>query len=138
MDKEHEEMIIKSFYNKSIQDRVIFELSSEKKRKNSISSRINSISKNGISEKFMIEIPKPNSEYTVIFDLLKKNGAGDTCYVISFNEEIDGKHLNLSYALEQAVGYGMPSLISCITGKLAYLECEQEYGAPQRYILKRD
>lgn len=74
---------------------------------------------------------------TLILDLLKKNGAGEACYVISFNDEIDGNHLPLAYALEQAVGFGMPSLISCIPSKLAHLECEQEYGAPPRYILKR-
>lgn len=70
--------------------------------------------------------------------MLTKLGAEDYCYAISSNEEIDGKHLPLNYALEQAVGYGMPSFISCIPNKLAYFESEQGFGPPKRFILKND
>jgi hypothetical protein len=137
MDKEYEEIIVKTFFNKSIQNRVLFELFSQKKRKEAI-SRVDSSAKNGLCEKYKIELQKPNSNYIEIFDLLKKNGAGDNCYVLSHCEDIDGKHLPLSYALEKAVGFGMPSIISCIPNKLAYLECEQGYGSPPRYILKKE
>jgi len=41
-------------------------------------------------------------------------------------------------ALENVVGLGMPSIISCIPGKLAYFKSEQGYGPPPRYILKRE
>lgn len=137
MDKEQEELIVKAFFEKTIQNRVMFELSSEKKRKDAI-GRVDSITRNGIQEKYKIEIQKPNSDYKEILNLLKRYGAGDKCYVISFCEDIDGENLPLSFALEKAVGLGMPSIISCIPGKLAYLECEQSYGAPPRYVLKRD
>jgi hypothetical protein len=32
----------------------------------------------------------------------------------------------------------MPSIVSCIPGKLAYFEAEQENGPPPRFILKRN
>jgi hypothetical protein len=63
-------------------------------------------------------------------------GAGDFYYAISFHEEIDGKHSPLDYALEKAVGFGMPSLISCLPDRLAYFESEQVFGPPERFILK--
>jgi hypothetical protein len=59
----------------------------------------------------MIEIPKPNSDPSEIEALLKSYGAGKTCYVISWYEELDGKHLPLGTALEHAVGRGLP--LSC-------------------------
>lgn len=86
---------------------------------------------------YMKEIPKPNSDYEEIAKLLKRYGAGDTCYAISWSETIDGKELPLLAALEKAVGYGMPSIISCIPGKLAFFEAEQEVLPSPRFILKR-
>jgi hypothetical protein len=44
---------------------------------------------------------------------------------------------SLLTAMEHAVEYGFPSIVSCIPNKLAYFEAEQVYGAPPRYILKR-
>lgn len=137
MDKEYEKIVIKSFWDKAIEDRVIYELSSTKKRKDAL-SRFTQLHKKGLCEKYMIKIPKPNSDYIKIKDLLIKNGAGDICYAISFADDIDGKHISLSYALERAVGLGMPSIISCIPNKLAYFEGEQCYGSPPRYLLKRE
>lgn len=80
----------------------------------------------------MIEIPKPNSNYKDIHSLLTSYGAGETCYVISWDQEIDGKYLPLVMVLDRVVGQGMPSLVSCIPGKLAYFEAEQSFGPPPR------
>lgn len=136
MNKELEEIIVKSFFTKRLRERVIFELSSPKRRKNAL-SRLCHTYHTTLLEHYMIEIPKPNSDPSEIEALLKSYGAEKTCYVISWYEEIDGKHLSLRTALERAVGRGLPSLISCIPGELAYFEAEQENGAPPRYILKR-
>ena len=87
-------------------------------------------------KKYMIEIPKPNSDADQILILLKSYGAPRMCYAISLSP-IDGQYLPLDIALETAVGHGMGSLISCIPGKLAYWEGEQCYGPPPRYILYR-
>lgn len=57
---------------------------------------------------------------------------------ISWSDTIDGKDLPLMRVLEKAIGLGMPSIISCIPGKLAYFEAEQEVGSLPRFILKRD
>lgn len=135
MDKELEEIIVKSFFNKRIQQRVLFELFSPKKRRDAI-HRLSNYSIT-LRNEFMFEIPKPNSDPEEIEKLLKKQGAGNDCYAMSCNDTIDGKHMCLTSALEVAVGEGFPSLISCDAGKLAYFEAEQSYGPPPRFILKR-
>jgi len=134
MDNEYEEIIVKSFVKKRIQDRMIYELASAKKRTDALSRLCHNYDIVFIKE-YMIELSKPNSEYIDIVNTLKSYGAKDKCYSISFNEDIDGQYLPLKYALEKAVGFGMPSIISCIPNKLIYFESEQCYGSPARFIL---
>jgi hypothetical protein len=136
VDKEIEAIIVKKFFSKRLQDRVLFELFSKKKRKDAI-GRLSHDYETTLKVDSMIEIKKPNSNPMKITNILKQHGAGELCYSISFSEKIDGKELPLLKALETAVGNGFPSLISCIPGKLAYFEAEQESGVPPRFILKR-
>ncbi|WP_141434499.1 hypothetical protein [Bacillus sp. 03113] len=136
MDRELEELIVKAFFTKRIQQRVLFELFSEKRRMDAM-NRLNHNYSTTLRKEFMIEISKPNSDSEEIEKLLKKQGASENCYAMSWNDKIDGKHISLSSALEVAVGEGFPSIISCIPGKLAYFEAEQVYGSPPRFILSR-
>jgi len=66
-----------------------------------------------------------------LFAILKRLGAPDNCWVIS-EGDLDGQEVNLLAALKEVVGYGMGTLISCIPGRLAYFESEDE-----RYILQK-
>jgi hypothetical protein len=136
MNSNLEKIIVKTFFEKRIQERVLFELSAPNKRKDAI-GRLNHHYKQTLNEKYMIEIPKPNSNYLHIETLLKKHGAGDNCYAVSWSDSLDGQELSLTTALEKAVGLGMPTLISSIPNKLIYFEAEQEFGSPPRYILMK-
>lgn len=137
MNKEIEEIIVKSFFTKRIQDRILFELFSKKDKRHDALSRLCHNYRTTLRKEYMIEIPKPNSDYKEIAKLLKRHGAGDTCYAISWSEIIDGKELPLLTALEEVVGMGMPSIISCIPNKVGYFQAEQEVLPPPRFILKR-
>lgn len=137
MDKEYEGIIVKNFFVKRVQDRVLYELSSKKKRSSALDRLCHDYRYN-LNERYLIQLPKPNSDYNEIVSLLNNYGAVDYCYAISFNKDIDGKHLPLIDALEKAVGFGMPSLISCIPNKLAYFEAEQLSGPPERFIIKKE
>lgn len=137
MDKECEEILVKSFFMKNIQERFLFELFSSKKRKIAI-GRLSHSYKDILHDKYMMEVQKPNTDFNEIAKSLKKYGSEDFCYSISLNPEIDGKYLPLLTALEKSVGFGLPSIISCVPGKLAYFEAEQEFGAPPRFILKKN
>jgi hypothetical protein len=135
MEKETEELVVKAFFKKSVQPRILYELFSQKKRRNAI-DKLNHRYMEMLRKEFMIEIPKPNSDPEEIARLLRKYGAGDTCYSIIWSD-IDGMVLSLDNALDKVVGDGAV-IVSCIHGKLAYFEAEQGYGPPPRFILKRD
>jgi len=135
MDKKIEKHIVKAFFNKRIQERVMFELASSKKRLDAL-SRLSHNYNITLNEKYMIEI-EDGSEEEVIIKLLKENGAKSTCYIISWDKDIDGKELPLDIAIKQSFNKRMPSIVSCISGELAYFQAEQEYRSPPRYILKR-
>lgn len=137
MDKDVETAIVKTFFNKRIQDRVLFELFSSDKRRNRGLNRLCHDYRQALREEYLIEIPTPNSEPKEIADLLKRNGAGKSCYAMSWNSDIDGKHLSIDEALDAAVGYGLPSFILCVPNELAYFEAEQESGPPPRFIVKK-
>ncbi|MDN7245558.1 hypothetical protein [Planococcus shenhongbingii] len=136
MKKDMEELIVKSFFDKRVQDRVLYELFKPEKRDLALHRLCHSYKKM-LKTKYMIEIPPPNSDPSDIFELLKSNKAEKMCYSLSFNKDIDGQEMPLEEALRHAVGFGVPSIISCRPGELAYFEAEQEYGAPPRYLLKR-
>lgn len=137
MDKEYEEALVRNFFNKKIQDRFIYELGSLKKRVNALSRLCYKYPEIFVQE-HLVEIPPPNSDYMEIYRLLKSQGAKDDCYAISFNKNIDGQYLALKNALTEAVGFGMPSIISCFPARLLYFESEQETGPPARFIIKKD
>ncbi len=55
----------------------------------------------------------------------------DSVYAISEDPALDQKELPLAEALEQIVGRGMGTILSCLPGQLAFVETEDE-----RYILE--
>lgn len=83
MNKEIEEKIVKTFFVKRIQQRVLFELSSPRKRYDAFGRRNDLMRK-----ELMFEIPTPNSDPEEIEKLLKKQGAGNMCYVMTSQKVI--------------------------------------------------
>ena len=66
--------------------------------------------------------------------LLKSKGAPDVCHVMSSNPDLDNREMPLSEALLETVGMDAGTMISCIEGKLAYVELG---GFDGRYILEK-
>lgn len=130
MNDNIEELIVKNFFIKQKRERGIYELSSSKKRRNFIWKLSQDIIMNTKTHRISNNL----SSYKDIEKILLNIGAPKECYVMSINQEIDGQILPLNLALSKIIGLG-PALISCIHGKLAYLECEQSFGAPDRFIL---
>jgi len=138
MDKEREEKIVRTFFVKRLQDRVMFELSSSQKRRDAM-WRLCHESEKKLINKYMIEIPKPNSDYVEIAGLLKRYGADKISYCMSLDYDIDGEYLPTIVALENVVSFGLaPSIVSLIPDKLAYFQEEQSYGPPRRFILYKE
>ena len=61
-----------------------------------------------------------------IYRLLQSKGAGSTCWAMSEDSEIDGRELDLREALEHVSGRQIGTMLSCVSGKLAYFESEDE------------
>lgn len=132
MNKEIEEMLVHTFVLKEKRDRALYMLSSNK-RWNLIHNMENV--SNWFNKKYLVKILEPISSYNTVLGIIKKGGGSNRCYVIiPDNPLIDGTEMPLETALKYVVGLG-PAIISCDHGKLAYFECEQSFGAPNRYIL---
>ena len=66
---------------------------------------------------------------------LRELGAAARCYCLCGPDEFDGRELPLAEALAALSGRGLPVLLVCRPGVLAYFEPEYEGGAGQRYTL---
>jgi hypothetical protein len=81
---------------------------------------------------YAIRVPSTHRLTPELSKLLKSRGAPDSCYAISEDDELDGKEVLLLDALALIRGRGIGTFLSCIPGKLAYFEDED-----QRWILER-
>src|SRR5689334_3005485 len=63
---------------------------------------------------------------------LQKRHCPQIVFAISEDPALDQKELPLTEALEEIVGRGMGTVLSCIPGRLAFVETEDE-----RFILER-
>jgi len=117
----HEEAIVKAFILPVRRERYLEFLKSPKNRKKFIDRLAHF---NHLNPKFVVNIPSNQSSSSGILKLLFGRGAGDKCWVISENSDLDGQEMDLQYALKETVGCQMGTFISCIPGKLAYFEDE--------------
>ena len=78
----------------------------------------------GLNPKFVRGLPKGIHSSSQIVALLKHYGAGTGCCVISEDRSLDGREMDLDEAIRKILGHGMGAIVSCVEGKLAYLEDE--------------
>lgn len=66
---------------------------------------------------------------------LRERGAGDRCYLLSEDPELDGRELDLDVALVEIVDGGShyATFVSCVPARLAYFH-DKEPG--NRYVLE--
>lgn len=133
MDKFIEEEFVRAFVIKERRERTLFELTSKKKRRDFFGRLCHNFDQI-LDTRFMESVHASVCDETL--RLLEPNDAPDQCYVMSYGK-LDGQKLILRDALRGVVGMGMPSIVVCIPGKLAYFEAEQEKGPPPRFILKK-
>lgn len=126
-----EEALIRSFVVKPKRDRLIEFLSSRKQRRKATTTLAHF---HDLDPRFIVRLPPDEQSPESIARALRQRGASDTCHVISESEELDGKRLTLEVALEQVVGQGRGTLLSCVPGALGYFEGE---GPGDRCILSR-
>ena len=84
-----------------------------------------------LDPRYIVPIAPREQHVPEILRLLK-NKAPENCYALSEDDELDGKEVLLADALKEIVGRGMGTFLSCIPGRLAYFEDEED-----RSILER-
>ena len=127
----HEEAFIIAFVRREKRGRFRALLSDPRRRAKILSTLAH---QPPLDQRFMHPIDRSNHNPEAIEKLLRTKGARGTCDVLSEWALFDGLKLPLRSALEHVVGAGMGTVISCISGRLAYYEGEDP---GERYILER-
>jgi hypothetical protein len=126
-----EEILIKSFIIKNKRERFTNLLANPKQRVKVTSSLAHF---SNLDPRWVVKLLSDQQNAVSIERILRSKGAGDTCYVISESKELDGKRFSLRTVLDQIIGYGMGTLLSCVPGMLAFYEGE---SPSNRCILER-
>jgi hypothetical protein len=83
--------------------------------------------------RYRLPLPSEKLFFDNILRELQKRHSPNFIFAISEDPALDQKELPLAEALKQIVGRGMGTVLSCIPGRLAFVETEDE-----RYILERN
>ena len=88
-----------------------------------------------IDARFATAVPANEQTATALSARLRALGAGERCYLLSEDSELDGREMPLDEALSIVVGEGtqLATFISCIPGRVAYFHDEEP---ATRYVLE--
>jgi hypothetical protein len=103
------------------------------KRRDKLRSQLPHLSH--LDPRFATPIPTEEQSALVIGAQLREKGAGDRCYLLSEDPDLDGRELDLDDALVEIVDGGShyATFVSCVPARLAYFH-DEEPG--NRYVLE--
>jgi hypothetical protein len=132
-----EEVLVNNFLTERIRDRSLFELRSQKKRKDFFSKMCHDYEDRLIRD-YMIKLPSfhGNEEIITIKKILAQNGAKKNCYVMSYCERDDGKVVPIEDGIQVCRTCLMSNFLIC-TEDLVFFQGEFEGSYPPRFILYR-
>jgi hypothetical protein len=125
----HEALLLRAFLLPRRQERYL-ELLSKPHRRKDVTDQLAHFKH--IDMRWVVALPKNAHDAARILLLLKAKGAPDTCYAISEEEDLDGKEVPLVEAWKTIFERGIGTFLSCLPGRLAYFEDEED-----RWILER-
>ena len=125
----HEEDLIKAFFVPTKRERYLEMIANPRKRKKFLLELSHF---KALDPRYCFAVPKVEHTAEQIAAFLTRKGATPSCWVTSEDSDLDGKELPLLEALKKVVGYQMGTFLSCVPGKLAYFEDEDD-----RWILVR-
>ncbi len=126
-----EEAFVRAFIVAERRERFL-ELLAKPKHRHKITESLAHPNLRWFDARFMKNIPPSQSSAVLIAKLLRQKGGGPTCWAISESSKLDAKEIDLDSVLSDVVGYGTGTILSCIPGKLAFVESEDG-----RFILER-
>jgi hypothetical protein len=128
---QYEQAFIESFVQHTRRERALLCLANRKKRR----KFVDEFAHHGtyiLAPECLRSIRPSQQNPDSIFAILRSLGAPDTCHLIS-EGSFDGEEMELLSALNEVVGRGMGTVISCLPGQLGYFEGELR----ERYILQK-
>lgn len=126
-----EDLTIRAFIVRERRERFL-ELLAHPKRRKKITDSLAHPNPAWFDGRFVKQIPPAQKSANSIAKLLRAKGAGPTCWVISEEQTIDAREMELDPLLCDIVGGGMGAILCCIPGKLAFVESEDG-----RFILEK-
>ena len=126
MDPKLEATFVRSFVRPQRQERALFLLNSKKKRDEFL-WQIDSYLDKSFFEQYRV------AWYREMYDILRRNGAPDTCYLMSRCSTFDGIRVPLADAFRDEGTYSCIDLFICIPDKLVYYP-DEDY---RKFLLKR-
>ena len=127
----HEEATIRTFVVRERRERFL-ELLPNPKRRRKVTDSLAHPNPAWFDSRYVRSIPPAQSSAAAIARLLHSKGAGKMCWAISEDARFDGREVELDSALSELVGYGMGAILSCVAGRLAFVESEDG-----RFILEK-
>jgi hypothetical protein len=129
MDADVEEATLRTFIRRTRVERYVALLRTRTRRKQLI-AKLHDLD---LDDRYVFPITPTEQTTEHVYDLLRRRGAPEACYVIS-TRGWDGDWMDLWQALENTVPVADAegTLISCIPGQLAYYQSEGMY-----YVLQR-
>jgi hypothetical protein len=127
----HEQAFVQFFVQRTRQERALLALANPKKRR----KFVHEFAHHGtyiLTPECLRSIKPSEQNPDSIFSILRSLGAPDDCNVIS-EGSLDGEEVELLAALNEIIGRGMGTVISCLPGRLGYFEGEWK----ERYILQK-
>lgn len=125
----NEQALIAAFVKRSKRDRYR-EILSNPRLRHKFTSRLAHFA--DFDSKYRVAIPSNKLFAGNIAIELQKRQSPNVVFAISEDPRLDQKEVQLVEALKEIVGSGMGSVLSCIPGRLAFVETEDE-----RFILER-
>jgi len=119
----HETAFIDAFVEREVRERWRTKLSSRKHRGAFLHELAHYVR---FEARFISLVEPAKQNLQDVLSTLRKQGATDDCYAISECTRLDGKTLKLTDALNQVIGSGVGSILSCVPGRLAYYEGEDQ------------
>ncbi len=125
----HEHQLVRCFFHPDRQYRYLELLADPKRRPEALKEFAHF---KHLDLRWAQALPLNCSRPISVAKLLQSKGAPARCWAISESDKLDGKELDLLQALDDVLGCGIGTFLSCLPGHLAYFEDQKD-----RWLLHR-
>jgi hypothetical protein len=132
MITEIEKLFIKTFIDKRIAERMIYEFDSTSKRVQG-QDRFAHSTNDIINRKNLVKADKRLTVADMVA-FVKEHSKSGLCYTVIGNDELEGKETTIQKAIEAADYYAGQSVVFAAPNAAVIIE-EQSFGQPMRYLL---